>query len=195
MLINHISSENTFWILNWAYWRLSTYLKAYFLSSGQICTFGLDYECEGCLSACLMRPFLSRFQSEKDLRSAIADDHLVQFNCCLCPSHPRYIQKRVNTPGGGELLQGWGYFTVCCRGVHLHPVVLAYSTHRVKVVLDFWGVSGAGTLETHNPGHRSGVPLTDSDTGCLYLHRYPPNLLYNLHLPSTYKETEDKIRR
>ena len=37
----------------------------------------------------------------------------------------------------------------------------------------FLGVSGAGTLETHNPGHRSGVPLTDRHTGCLYLHRYP----------------------
>ena len=104
MMINQISA----WLLT----SFNLNLRAYFLSSGQICTFGLHFEYEGCLPVRLLRPFLSRFQSEKGLRSggAIADDHLVQFNCCLCPSqfssqiyskksesfHPRYIQKRVN---------------------------------------------------------------------------------------------------
>ena len=46
-----------------------------------------------------------------------------------------------------------------------------------------WFLAGASTLETHNPTHRSGAPQSDSDTGCLYLHRSdPPSYIYIYHL-------------
>ena len=58
-----------------------------------------------------------------------------------------------------------------------------------------WFLAGASTLETHNPTHRSGAPQSDSDTGCLYLHRSdPPSYIYiyNLLAMNQKMRLEDK---
>ena len=71
-------------------------------------------------------------------------------------------------------------------------MVLHIRPGSVKVVLEVWGVS---TLETHNPTHRSGAPQSDSDTGCLYLHRSdPPSYIYiyNLLAMNQKMRLEDK---